>query len=121
MIEFLWQRMLELWSDLGEFLASSFDPVRDTLDIALVALAVYWVLLLIKGTRAVQILVGLLSLIAARLVAEIGQLVTLSWILDTFFVWGVLIIIIIFQGDIRRALARMGRGFFPRMAEHLGF
>ena len=118
MIPFLWQRFVALFTDLFEFLRTSFDPIRDTLDIALVTLAVYWVLLLIKGTRAVQILAGLGSLIAARLVAEIGQLATLSWILDTFFFWGVIIIVVIFQADIRRALARMGRGLFPRIAEH---
>ncbi len=118
MIEFLWQRVSDLASDLLAFLTSSFDPFRDTLDIVLVFLAVYWVLLLIKGTRAVQILVGVLALIAARLVAELAQLATLSWILDTFFVYGVLIIIIIFQADIRRALARVGRGFFRGVSEH---
>jgi uncharacterized protein (TIGR00159 family) len=116
-IEFLWGRIVELWTDLVAFLGSNFDPFRDTLDIALVFLALYWVLLLIKGTRAVQILIGLLALVAARLFAELAQLATLSWILDNFFVYGVLIIIIIFQADIRRALARVG-GFLPRMAEH---
>ena len=117
MIEFLWQRVTELWGDLTAFLGANFDPIRDTLDIALVFLAVYWVLLLIKGTRAAQILIGLMALIAARLVAELAQLATLSWVMDSFFVYGVLIIIIIFQADIRRALARVG-GFFPRIAEH---
>ncbi len=116
MIEFLWQRLNEQWSDLLSFLTGTFDPFRDTLDILLVFLALYWVLLLIKGTRAVQILFGVALLVAARLVAGLAELATLQWILDTFFVYGVLIIIIIFQADIRRALARMG-AFLPRVGE----
>ena len=61
MIETLWGAgCVELWS----FLGANFDPVRDTIDIVLVTLGIYWLLLLIRGTRAVQILVGLLVLIA---------------------------------------------------------
>ena len=112
MIEFLWQSLVDQWSQLVDFLTTSFDPFRDTLDILLVSLAIYWVLILIKGTRAVQIMVGVLALVAARLVGSLLQLSTLSWILDTFFFYGVIIIIVIFQADIRRALARVGRGFF---------
>jgi uncharacterized protein (TIGR00159 family) len=107
-IEWLWQLLLEL----REFVLTNFDPVRDTLDIALVALAIYWVLVLIRGTRAVQILVGLLVLLAANLTSEIFQLVTLRAILETFIPYSVLIVIVLFQQDIRRALARVGRGFF---------
>jgi uncharacterized protein (TIGR00159 family) len=112
MIERLWELMNELW----EYLTSNFDPLRDTLDILLVTLGVYWLLLLIRGTRAVQILVGLAVLLAASLASEIFQLVTLRQILDNFLGSAVLIIIVLFQHDIRRALARVGRGFFPSVS-----
>jgi len=65
----------------------------------------------------VQILVGLVALIAARLIGDLAGLMTLSWILDNFLGSFVLIIIVLFQGDIRRALARVGRGFFPTLSE----
>ncbi len=61
MIERLWQVLVEL----KEYLAANFDPVRDTIDIVVVTLGIYWLLLLIRGTRAVQILVGLFVLLAA--------------------------------------------------------
>jgi uncharacterized protein (TIGR00159 family) len=112
MIERLWQLLLELWGYLG----ASFDPVRDTLDIVLVTLGIYWLLLLIRGTRAVQILIGLIVLIVAWMAAEMFQLVTLRLILDNFLSSAVLIIIVLFQHDIRRALARVGRGFFPAVS-----
>jgi len=112
MIERLWQLMLELWGYLG----ASFDPVRDTIDIVLVTLGIYWLLMLIRGTRAVQILIGLIVLIAASMASEMFQLVTLRLILDNFLSSAVLIIIVLFQHDIRRALARVGRGFFPTVS-----
>jgi uncharacterized protein (TIGR00159 family) len=108
-IQFLWQRLLELWSYIQE----NFHPIWDSLDILAVTFAVYWLLLLIRGTRAVQMLTGLLVLIAVRLISDWAQLATVGLILENFFTWGVIIIIILFQQDIRRALARMGRGFFP--------
>ena len=117
MIEYLWGRLLGVAQELWSFLVSNYDPVRDTLDIAVVGFVLYWLLLLIKGTRAVQVLVGLGALIAMRLFADILGLATLSWILDNFLASAVLIIIVLFQADLRRALARVGRGVFPRIAE----
>jgi uncharacterized protein (TIGR00159 family) len=111
-IEALWALLLEL----RDYLAANFDPLRDTLDIALVALGIYWLLLLIRGTRAVQILVGLIVLMAASAASEFFELVTLRLILEYFLSSAVLIIIVLFQHDIRRALARVGRGFFPAVS-----
>ena len=56
MIERLW----ELWLELREYLGENFDLFRDTADILIVTLGIYWLLLLIRGTRAVQILLGLI-------------------------------------------------------------
>ena len=105
-----------LWSLLLDQV-SGFDPVRDTIDVALVTLGVYWLLILIRGTRAVQILVGLLLLIGTSLVSHAFELTTVEWILDNFLSSAVLIIIVLFQTDIRRALARVGRGVFPSVAK----
>jgi uncharacterized protein (TIGR00159 family) len=103
----------ELWS----FLEANFDPVRDTLDVLVVAVGIYWLLLLIKGTRAIQILVGLGALIGLRVAADFFDLLTLAWLLDNFLGPAVLIVVILFQSDIRRGLGRLGRGFFPRLSE----
>jgi len=112
-IEYAWGQLNELWS----FFAANFDWRRDLVDIALVALGVYWLLLLIRRTRAVQILAGLLLLFAVFAASQLFELATLSFILDRFLPSAVLIIIILFQNDIRRALATVGRGFFPNAAE----
>jgi uncharacterized protein (TIGR00159 family) len=112
MIEVIWRFMSELW----EFFSLNFDPVRDTVDILLVTAGIYWLLLLIRGTRAIQILVGLIVLIGLSLASELFQFATVGLILEYFLSSAVLIIIVLFQHDIRRALARVGRGFFPSVS-----
>lgn len=108
MIEYTWQLLQEFFEFAGERFAW-----RDAVDIVLVTFAIYWLLLLIRGTRAVQILVGVIVLIALSLASQFFQLATTRWILDTFMGSIVLIIVVLFQNDIRRALARVGRfGFF---------
>jgi diadenylate cyclase len=108
-IEFLWTSLHDTWS----YLVASFDPIGDTIDILVVAIGVYWLLKLIRGTRAVQIMVGLLLLIGASTLSQLFQLSTLNWIFDHFLSSAVLIIIVLFQHDIRRMLARVGRGVSP--------
>ena len=76
-----------LWSLLGELAGttSSRTSTRPAtlIDILLVTIAIYWLLLLIRGTRAVQILVGLIVLFTVRLASEIFQLVTVNGLSST--------------------------------------
>lgn len=81
----------------------------DLADITLVAFVLYYVLLLIKGTRAMQMGVGLAFVFVLYQVAKRLGLVTLYAMLDTLLTSLVLIIVVIFQHDIRRALMRFGR------------
>ncbi len=114
MIEHLWS----LLRDFGGFITFNFDPFPDFLDIAMVAVGIYWMLALIRGTRAVQILVGLMILIGVYLAAQILELSTVSWVFERFLPSAVLIVIVLFQQDIRRALARVGRRFFSPVSEY---
>ena len=81
---------------------------RDTLDILIVSFIIYRIILLIKGTRAVQMLKGFAVIFLFYLLAEKAELVILHWILTNFLSSLILIIIVIFQHDIRRALAHVG-------------
>jgi uncharacterized protein (TIGR00159 family) len=112
-IEFLWQLWEGLWGDL----TTNFDPWRDTIDIVLVALGIYWLLLLMRGTRAVQILVGVIVLVMANVASDLLNLVTMRVILGELTQPAVIIIVILFQHDIRRGLARVGRGFFHQVSD----
>lgn len=81
----------------------------DVLDILIVAFLIYRTMLLIKGTRAEQMLLGLAMIVIIYFLSQWAGLLTLRWILNNFLSSLILIIIVIFQHDIRRALAQIGR------------
>jgi uncharacterized protein (TIGR00159 family) len=81
----------------------------DLADITLVACALYYVLLLLKGTRAMQVGFGLALVFVIYQAAKRFGLVTLYTMLDTLLTSIVLIIVVLFQQDLRRALMRFGR------------
>jgi uncharacterized protein (TIGR00159 family) len=86
----------------------SFRP-RDALDIAIVAFVLYRLLRMFQGTLAVQMLAGLALLMAVRFVSREAGLHSLSFILDNFWTFWVLALIVLFQPELRRTLAQAGR------------
>src|SRR3954471_2663227 len=85
---------------------------NDFVDLILVWLVVYRVLLLIKKSGAVQILSGLGILAIAYMVSIWLELITFNYILEKFFTNLFLIVVILFQAEIRRALAQIGSNPF---------
>ncbi len=83
--------------------------LRDAIDILLVALVLYRVFVMFKETRAVQMLLGLGALMAASFFAHRFELYGTSWILDNFWSFWVLALIVLFQPELRRALAQFGQ------------
>jgi len=81
---------------------------QDILDIVLVSLLLYRLLLFIKGTKAVQMLIGLGVLLLAALLSGYTGLYTMDWIIQSFWAQIVIALIVLFQPEIRRALAQMG-------------
>ncbi len=79
------------------------------LDIFIVAFIIYQILVLIKGTRAVQMAVGLTLFIAFFYFSRWSRLETVSWLLTNILPYFVFAIIVIFQSEIRRALAHFGK------------
>ncbi len=81
--------------------------VADAVDIAIIAFVIYRIIDLIRGTRAVQMLIGLMVVFLTFLSSRYFDLYTLNWILDNFLSSILLVIVVIFQDDIRRALTRI--------------
>ena len=81
----------------------------DTLDILLVALLFYYILKIIEGTRAAQILFGLAIVVLLFFASNSTGLFTLNWVLSHFLGSIILIIVVLFQNDIRKALASIGK------------
>ena len=83
--------------------------VISILDILVVAFIIYEFLKLIKGTRAIPMLVAVILLVAAFWLAHIEQLKTVDWLITTLFPYAVFALIVVFGAEIRHALARLGR------------
>ncbi|SMO87855.1 diadenylate cyclase CdaA [Melghirimyces algeriensis] len=89
--------------------------LNDFVDIMIVSYIIYKLLMLVKGTRAVQLLKGISVVLAVWILSSFFQLSTLEWLMENLFSWGIIVVIIIFQPELRRALEQLGRGrFFNR-------
>jgi diadenylate cyclase len=82
----------------------------DVLDVLLTAVFIYYILLLIRGTRAVQILLGLLVLLAMLGVSTVLHLLVLATVLQVVLLGTAVALPIVFQPELRRALEQLGRG-----------
>ena len=88
---------------------SRLDP-RSVIDILIVAVIVYWILLLIQGTTAVALVRGMVTLILlAALLGNVFDLVVLTWVLRNSIPAFLVSLPILFQPELRRALERLGR------------
>lgn len=92
-----------------------FDLLINTIDILLVTYLIYKLIMVIKGTKAVQLLKGIFVILIVTLISEKLAFQTLNWIMQQILSWGVVAFVIIFQPELRRALDQLGRGrFFSR-------
>src|ERR1700752_2427653 len=82
--------------------------MTNVIDILLVAIVIYQFLMLVRGTRAAPMLVGVAAVALAFYIARIGELTTLSWLISTLLPYVVFALIVVFQSEIRHALARLG-------------
>jgi len=92
-----------------DFLSTLRLTWNAVLDILIVSFIIYQILLFIRGTRAVQMVAGLGLIIAFFYFARWVQLETVTWLLTNVLPYFVFAIIVIFQSEIRRALARFGQ------------
>ncbi len=82
----------------------------DIVDILIVSYVIYKVILLVRGTRAIQLLKGIFVVVVTWALSSWLHLQTLQWMMNQMFTFGVLAVIIIFQPELRRALEQLGRG-----------
>ncbi len=91
-----------------------FSHFLAVLDIALVAFILYWLMLFLKGTKALRMIWGIAIIVILYFVSKRAELLTLHWILSNFLGSIIIVVIVVFQQDIRRALMQMGRPFSSR-------
>lgn len=85
-----------------------YTSILNIVDIIIVAFVIYRVLLLIKGTRATPMLAGLAFVVVSYFAAKWAGLITLGWILGNFLSSIILVIVVVFQDEIRRGLTKFG-------------
>ena len=83
--------------------------VISVIDILVVAAIIYELLVLIKGTRASVMLVGVAGLVLAFYLSRLGELATVNWLIRTLLPYAVFALVVVFAPEIRLALARLGR------------
>src|SRR6266404_5407390 len=81
---------------------------QDGVDLGIITFLIYRLLQILRGSRAMQMVTGLAMIMAAFVLSRALGLLTLNWILDNFLGSIILVIIVIFQSDIRRALTQVG-------------
>jgi diadenylate cyclase len=86
------------------------DYLSYIVDIFLVWYVLYKLIMIIRGTKAVQLLKGIFVILIVWFLSDFLHLNTLNFIMETVITWGFLAIIIIFQPELRRALEQLGRG-----------
>lgn len=84
--------------------------IKDLIDISIVSYIIYKMILLVRGTRAVQLLKGIFVLVGTWAISTWFNLYTLKWLMNQMFTFGVITFLIIFQPELRRALEQLGRG-----------
>ena len=90
--------------------------VLDILDITLMSIILYRLLLIVKGTKAAQMMIGLAILLLASLASRYLELFTIDWLVQSFLAQIVIAMIVLFQPEIRRALAHIGEAQFLNFA-----
>jgi len=106
-INYYWQQLTSLVVSLGTSL-----EIRNILDILLVTMLVYYATKVIRQTRANSVLKGFIFLLAMMWLSDIMALNTINWLLRQVMGTGTIMLVVLFQPELRRALEQMGRTSF---------
>ncbi|MHC5229607.1 diadenylate cyclase CdaA [Enterococcus sp. LJL99] len=103
---------LNYWQQLISTDFFSKDFIINIIDILVVWYLVYKLIMLVRGTKAVQLFKGVAIFIFIRVLSDIIGLHTLSWLMNQVITYGVIAAVVIFQPEIRRGLEHLGRSSF---------
>ena len=98
---------VNLWQQIVGFFVT-YNWISDTLDILLVALFLYFIIRLVRDSRAEQLLRGIFILVVLYAAAYVFDLKTIQYLLQAIFDNGLLLLIVVFQPEVRRALEQAG-------------
>ncbi|GCF94481.1 TIGR00159 family protein [Enterococcus florum] len=102
----------DYWLSLFSENLSTWNIIANVLDILVVWFLIYKLFQLVRGTKAVQLIKGVVVFIGIRILAEFMGLHTLSWLMNQVITYGVIAAVVIFQPEVRRGLEHLGRSSF---------
>ncbi|MEZ7172063.1 diadenylate cyclase CdaA [Sporosarcina sp. OR05] len=106
---------MPVWESITS--SSPVEILKNIVDVLLVWFVFYKLITIVKGTKAVQLLKGIFVILIANILTRYLGLDTLNWMMEQVLTYGFLVVIIIFQPELRRALEQLGRGrLFARSA-----
>lgn len=88
----------------------SSDVIIHLIDILVVWFVIYKLIMLLNGTKAIQVFKGIAVIIIVRIISDIIGLSTVSWLMNQVITYGAIAAIVIFQPEVRRGLEHLGRG-----------
>ncbi|WP_413627516.1 diadenylate cyclase CdaA [Fructilactobacillus vespulae] len=91
--------------------------LSNVIDIVVVWILIYELIMLMRGTRSIQLFRGIIVLIIAKVISWYLGLTMTTWILNQVINWGVIGIIVVFQPEIRRALEKLGRQSYFKQSQ----
>ena len=83
--------------------------ITDVIDILVISVLIYKLIMAVKGTKAAQLLKGLTVILIFSRIAQALNLYTVNWLISNIFTVGLILLIVVFQPEIRRAFERLGR------------
>lgn len=98
-----------MWKPIFEILTIWWHPLRPIIEIAILWFVIYHIMLFFEGSRAIQVLRGIVILLVAFFLFQTLNLLILNWLLTKLFAISVIAILVIFQPEIRQGLARLGQ------------
>lgn len=98
-------------TDILAAIESGFMEFRiaDLLDILIIATVLYYLIRFMTNTRAYQVLKGVAVLLVVLVVSNVLNLITVRYLLSSFLISGIVVVVVLFQPELRRALERIGR------------
>lgn len=112
--------VLEIFRDLWDnivVLATSGNPILNVIDILIVTFIIYKALQFLRDTRAEQLIKGIAVFLVALAVAKLLDLKALMWLLDTVYINLIVVVVVLFQPELRSILEHVGRGSMKRFGK----
>lgn len=116
----IWDFLKDIWNNINILVFSSGNIIFDIIDILIVTFIIYKCIQFMRETRAEQLLKGIFVFLLAYIIAVLLNLKAFLWIVNLVYMNAIVVLVVLFQPELRTILERMGRGGFTAISSGLG-